>query len=141
MVTLPNKVRASVDELIRQLNANNFNIGKAYIFGSYAKGRQTEWSDIDVALVSDQFEGNRFYDHCKISPYLIKVDTSLEVHPFSPEDFTKTIPSSKRLLKRAFELSEFSSFATTHAAGDASFRQPQRFFQPEIFSLPFAATP
>jgi predicted nucleotidyltransferase len=99
MVTLPNKVKASVDELIRQLKANNFTIRKAYIFGSYAKGQQTEWSDIDLALVSDQFEGIRFYDHCKISPYLIKVDASLEVHPFSPEDFTPDNPFVEEIME------------------------------------------
>jgi len=104
MGTLPDNIKASVDELIRQLNANNFTIGKAYIFGSYAKGRQTEWSDIDVALVSDQFEGNRFYDHCKISPYLIRVDASLEVHPFSPENFTKDNPFVEEIIETGIQI-------------------------------------
>jgi len=104
MVTLPDHVRASVNKLIQQLNANNLNIRQAYIFGSYAKGRQTKWSDIDVALVSDQFEGIRYYDYCKISPYVIKVDTSLEVHPFSPEDFTKDNPFVEEIIETGIRI-------------------------------------
>jgi predicted nucleotidyltransferase len=30
---------------------------KVFLFGSFAKGTQHEWSDIDVALVADEFEG------------------------------------------------------------------------------------
>jgi predicted nucleotidyltransferase len=86
------------------LKANNFTIRKAYVFGSYAKGQQTEWSDIDVALVSDQFEGIRFQDHCKISPYLIKLDASLEVHPFRPEDFTKDNPFVEEIMETGIQI-------------------------------------
>jgi hypothetical protein len=72
VATLPDDVRATVTKFLRQLNANDIPMLQAYVvFGSYAKGRQTEWSDIDLALVSDKFEGNLYYDRCKIIPYSI----------------------------------------------------------------------
>jgi len=104
MVTLPDSVRQSVECFIHMLNANNMAVRQAYIFGSYAKGQQTEWSDIDLALISDHFEGNRFYDHCKLSPYLIKADTSLEVHPFRPEDFTKDDPFVEEIIETGIRI-------------------------------------
>ena len=35
------------------------------LYGSFAKGTQHEWSDIDVALVADDFSGLTFND-CKL---------------------------------------------------------------------------
>ncbi len=99
MVTIPNRIRSVVEELIQQLNANDLTINQAFIFGSYAKGAQSNWSDIDVALVSDKFEGFRFKDHCKVSPFILKVDTRLEVHPFRPEDFTLDNPFVEEILE------------------------------------------
>ncbi len=104
MATLPDRIRGLVEELIRQLNMNNLPIHQAFVFGSYAKGRQTTESDIDVALVSDRFEGDFFDDHCKISPYLIKVSSSLEVHPFRPEDFTEDNPFVEEILATGIQI-------------------------------------
>ena len=104
MATLPDDIRASVKEFIRQLNANNLAILQAYIFGSYAKGQQTEWSDIDLALVSDQFEGNFYYDRCKLSPYVIKINTNIETHPFRPEDFIKDNPFVEEIIETGIRI-------------------------------------
>ena len=104
MAVISNRVRAAVDELIQQLNANNFLIRQAFIFGSYAKGQQSKWSDIDVALVSDRFEGDMFNDYCKMSPYLIKANLSLEVHPFRPEDFTKDNPFVEEIIETGIKV-------------------------------------
>lgn len=104
MATLPDKVITSVTELIRQLNANNLPINRAYVFGSYAKGQQSEWSDIDLALVSDYFEGNSYYDRRKVSPYAIKIDIDLEVHPFRPEDFTTDNPFVEEIIETGIKV-------------------------------------
>jgi predicted nucleotidyltransferase len=104
MAALPIKVRTSVTELIRQLNANDLAICQAFVFGSYAKGQQTEWSDIDVALVSAQFQGNSYYDRRKVSPYKIKIDIDLEVHPFRPEDFTEDNPFVEEIIKTGIRI-------------------------------------
>lgn len=99
MATIPNRIRSVVDELIKQLNDHNLTVAQAFLFGSYARGNHSEWSDIDVALVSDKFEGSPFHDHCKVSPFILKVDTRLEVHPFRPEDFTSDNPFVEEILE------------------------------------------
>lgn len=104
MVTLPNDVRENVAEFIRQLNANNIPILQAYVFGSYAQGRQTEWSDIDLALVSDQFEGDFFNDRSKIIPFVIKMNKYIEAHPFAPTDFTTEDPFVEEIIETGIKI-------------------------------------
>jgi len=74
---------------IKELKKNNIPIQKAFIFGSYAKGSPKEESDIDIALVSTAFTGDRFEDRRKIVPFRRKIDSRIEPMPFSPEDFQK----------------------------------------------------
>ena len=40
-----------------------FHIEKAFIFGFYANGTASKDSDIDIALISSAFSGNRFWDN------------------------------------------------------------------------------
>jgi predicted nucleotidyltransferase len=76
-----------VKRYIAELERNEIPIRKAILFGSYAKGYAKEESDIDVALVSEAFSGDRFEDRQKIIPLRRKIDKWIEPHPFKPEDF------------------------------------------------------
>ena len=76
-----------VNKYIKELQKNGFPILEAIIFGSYAKGNPKEESDIDVALVSPAFSGDRFADRRNIVPLRRKIDTRIEPIPFRPEDF------------------------------------------------------
>lgn len=78
---------------IALLNVNGINVHEAYLFGSAALGLADEYSDIDVAIVSDSFAGIPFYDVKKISKFRRAVDLRLEVHPFSLKDI-RFAPSS-----------------------------------------------
>jgi predicted nucleotidyltransferase len=78
-----------VKEFLHELKDANFRIEKAFLFGSHARGNPGKWSDIDVALVSPDFSGMPFYDNKKLTPFILKVDTRIELHPFRPEDFTE----------------------------------------------------
>ncbi len=55
------------------------------MFGSYATGPATEYSDIDIALVSTSFTGNPFIDIELLLDAIVKVDSMLENHNFSPD--------------------------------------------------------
>jgi hypothetical protein len=76
-----------VRKYIGELERNKIPIEKAILFGSYAKGYAKEESDIDVALVSEVFSGDRFEDRRKIIPLRRKIDNRIEPLPFKPEDF------------------------------------------------------
>ncbi len=81
------KIVDEIKNLIKILKKNGINISAAYLFGSYARGSANEWSDIDVALVSDNFSGLRFYDIEKLLSVLKKYNHFIEFHPFKKEDF------------------------------------------------------
>ena len=85
---------ASKDEVIRdikkyiaELNKSGIYVHKAVLFGSWARGKATEESDVDVALVSDTFTGDRIQDRRKIVPFRRKINTRIEPMPFTQDDF------------------------------------------------------
>ena len=65
---------------------------------------QSEWSDIDIALVSDIFEGVRIRDKDKIRRLTLSVSSSLEVVPFRPEDFSPDNPFAKEIIDTGIRL-------------------------------------
>jgi predicted nucleotidyltransferase len=64
----------------------------AYLYGSYASGSARPDSDIDVALVSEDFTGDRIADQQRIIQALLESDTRIEAVRFRPEDFRDENP-------------------------------------------------
>jgi len=104
MVQLPAKVKNIINIYLRALNRNNIPIKEAILFGSYARGNYQEWSDIDIALVSDIFVGNRIDDKDKIRKITLSISSELEVIPFSPHDFNLQNPFVKEILKTGIKM-------------------------------------
>jgi predicted nucleotidyltransferase len=73
-------------KLLSALKENKITVSEAYLFGSYANETNVEFSDIDVALVSDEFTGVRYLDIKKIGRIVRNIDYRIEVHPFSVKD-------------------------------------------------------
>ena len=76
-----------VKRYIAELEKNNIKVIEAVLFGSHVRGTTKEESDIDVALVSPDFTGDRFEDRRKIVPLRRNIDNRIEPLPFRPEDF------------------------------------------------------
>ena len=104
MVQLPSKIKKIIDKYLQSLNRHNIPIKEAILFGSYAKGNYQEWSDIDIALVSDIFVGDRIDDKDKIRSITLSVSSQIEVIPFSPHDFNVQNPFVKEILKTGIKL-------------------------------------
>jgi len=102
MVKVPNKIKRMIDNYLSLLKENNIPIKNAYLFGSYAKGHSNEWSDIDLAIVSDFFEGIRIKD--KIRRLTLSVSSSLEILPFNTNDFTQDNPLAKEIMDSGIKL-------------------------------------
>lgn len=104
MDKVPNKIKDIIDRYISQLKENNISIEYAYLFGSYAKGKNREWSDIDIAIISKSFEGNRIKDKDKIRRITLSVSSSLEILPFNPTDFSLDNPLAKEIMETGIRL-------------------------------------
>ena len=61
-----------VQNYAREICNIGINLKKVILYGSFAKGTQHEWSDIDVALVADDFTGVPFIDGQRFSGIGIK---------------------------------------------------------------------
>lgn len=104
MVAVSDEILEKLRQFLRMASASGLHIERALLFGSYAKGIENTWSDIDVALISKDFTGIGFYDRKRINPFLIKVDSRIEPHPYRPEDFTRDNPFVDQILKDAIEI-------------------------------------
>jgi uncharacterized protein len=101
---IPDRVRSIIDKYLQALRENEIPIKRAILFGSYARGGYTEWSDIDIALVSSIFEGNRFIDRGKIRKINLSVSSDLEILPYRPQDFTVDDPFVREILETGVEI-------------------------------------
>ena len=93
-----------VYKLIEESKKFNINISKVILFGSQIKGTAHEWSDIDLAVVSDDFQGIRFYDNQKIMRAKLNTSYDLEIHPYRPEDFTEDNPFVQEILSHGIRI-------------------------------------
>jgi predicted nucleotidyltransferase len=88
MVQVPHHIIAIVRRYFAAIKQHGIDVQQAILYGSYAKGDYTEWSDIDVAVVSDDFQGIRFYDREKLSQPTLQVDARIDPAPYRSKDFT-----------------------------------------------------
>ncbi|NOY69052.1 MAG: nucleotidyltransferase domain-containing protein [Deltaproteobacteria bacterium] len=104
MAEIPDKIINNVKKYIDVLNRNGFGIKQAVLFGSYANGNYNKWSDIDIALVSDKFEGIRFNDRKKIRQYKFEINEDIEPLPYTPDDFATNDPFIKKILQTGIRI-------------------------------------
>jgi len=76
-----------VKKYIVVLRENGIPVEKVLLFGSWARGTAKEDSDVDIALISSFFTGDRFMDRRKIVPFRRKINNNIEPMPFNPQDF------------------------------------------------------
>lgn len=70
------------------------NIDKIILFGSYAYGSPTKWSDIDIAVISPDFKKQNDFERTKFLLNLsyninLPFPVDIEVLGFTPEEFNK----------------------------------------------------
>jgi uncharacterized protein len=90
------EVNASIIETIKKflekLKEIGVSVETAYLFGSYAKGRETKWSDIDVAIISSDISNDRFGERVRLTKISSNIDSRIEPVPFRPDTFVDEDP-------------------------------------------------
>jgi len=97
MVEIESIVLKNVQLFLDKLRQAGFHISKAYIFGSYARGKVDKWSDIDVAIVSPQISNDRFEERIRLTELAISVDDRLEPLPFNLDSFSDDDPFVRQI--------------------------------------------
>jgi len=89
----------SIDRYIDALKKRNINVIGSFLFGSYAKGTPSEWSDIDVAILTDRFIGDSFDFRFLLMQIAREIDYNIEPHPFLIQDFNEDNPAAVEILR------------------------------------------
>jgi predicted nucleotidyltransferase len=91
MAQIATEIEHSVKRFLAALRLR-MKIDIAYLYGSQAKGKATEWSDIDVAVVSPDFSADFFEERLALMRLASQIDDRIEPWPFTPETFVSNDP-------------------------------------------------
>jgi predicted nucleotidyltransferase len=80
-------VRKAIKNYIEELRNHGIPVKEVILFGSRARGGAEDESDIDVAIVSEVFTGDRFEDRRRIVPLRRDIDSRIEPIPITPAAF------------------------------------------------------
>jgi predicted nucleotidyltransferase len=97
-------VLEKVKRYLNELNRRGIRVEKAYFYGSYARGNYHKDSDIDIVIISRDFQGGRFSDWQRIAPLTEDIDVRLEPIPYRPEDFTDSDPLAVEVMATGEEI-------------------------------------
>jgi predicted nucleotidyltransferase len=106
MAEIPDLVYSKVTRFLELLKSNNIHVEKAYLFGSIAKGNFNKWSDIDLAVVSDDFSGDRLSDRLSLIDYVFIAGHDISPLPFRSEDFSDSMFARDEILKYGIEIDQ-----------------------------------
>jgi len=92
-----------VEKLVSDIQALGIHLQKVILFGSYAKNKQRRYSDIDVALIADEFTGVGFED---IPLFVSALRNNYMIQPktFSTAYFKKGDPFIDEIKKTGIEI-------------------------------------
>ncbi len=99
MAEIPYRIINIIKQFVAKLEDNNIKVERAFLFGSYAQGTFNDWSDIDLAIVSTAFDGERFSDRNKIRRIKLSVSCDLDPIPYNPIDFNSNNPFVESILR------------------------------------------
>lgn len=78
-------------------------VKRAYLFGSYARGKEKEESDIDIAVVIENMPD--FFSTQKLLMQLRRnVDLRIEPHPIMEQDFNSSNPFAWEIEKTGIKV-------------------------------------
>ena len=89
-----------------EIQSHGVNLRNVILYGSFAKGTQHKWSDIDVALVADEFTGLAFDDKDLFPAYIgIKKPYMLiQVKTYPTDYFNDGDPFINEILKTGIKI-------------------------------------
>ncbi len=98
-------IDSTIKKYLRLSKEMYADIEKAYLFGSFAKGKSNTDSDIDIALVFKNLDdSNRFMVQVQLMLLASQIDSRIEPHPISLNDFQSGNPFVAEIQKTGLEI-------------------------------------
>lgn len=85
--TIENKLVMEIIEKYIEKICENYEIEAIILFGSYAKGTNNEFSDIDIAIITDDFENDIIDEELNLMRLRRDIDKRIEPHIIRIEDY------------------------------------------------------
>lgn len=79
-------IKKDIDNFIFILNSNKIKIDKIILFGSYAKGKNNKNSDIDLAVISNEFGKDQIDEMMFLSKLSWQASDRIESIALTPDD-------------------------------------------------------
>ena len=96
-----NAVKTIIHQFIGELANVGYSPDEVFLFGSYAKGKPNEFSDIDVAVCDKKFSGCLPLDIENIKSIVSKY-SAIELHTFNSND--KDSPLIREIRKNGIRI-------------------------------------
>ena len=93
------EVKKIVREYYTLLMKAGLPLEKVILFGSFSRGEQTEYSDIDIAVVLREYAIDKFNTRLELMKYSRGFDEVIEPHPFLSTDFDDSNPFAAEILE------------------------------------------
>ena len=91
--------RSQVEQIIKRygiaLKKRGIKPERLILFGSYAKGKASEFSDIDLLVISSDFSGIPLIERCAIlGRAAAEIMEPVEALAYTPEEIERLLPTS-----------------------------------------------
>lgn len=99
-------VISQIKKIAGEIKRSGIHLNKVVLYGSYARNQQHQWSDIDIALVADEFVGIGFEDVKLFSRLLIKYpELNIQPRTYNTNGFSaKKDPFVAEILANGIEI-------------------------------------
>ena len=97
-----NSLKKSIQKAVNLLQ-KRFKIKEVVLFGSQLSKKADKWSDIDLLVISPDFEDKTFEEIINVFAELaLEFTPEIELHPYTPDDLKKARPTNflGNILKR-----------------------------------------
>lgn len=83
-------IRRTIEHLQRRVR-----VLQAVLFGSHARGEADAWSDVDLAVISQDFARMSHRDVMNLLvETVLATDSSVEIRPYTPRDLREARPTN-----------------------------------------------
>ncbi len=100
---MDNKEALSLARQFADAVKSKYDFKKIFLFGSFVKGTATNDSDIDIAVVFDNYSESENMQ-LELMRIRRKIDSRIEPHPFRVNDFNNNDPLAHEILKHGIEI-------------------------------------
>ncbi len=98
-------IDSTITKYLELIKEKYSDIERVYLFGSYAKGKSTEDSDIDLALIFTNLDDSKRFDiQVQLMMLAAQIDSRIEPHPISHNDFDSGNPFVAEIKKTGIEV-------------------------------------